>query len=130
MSNETNNELPKEVTLEEELMKHTKQELVELLITEQEKVKKHKKEKSEIRKELKEVQEQLDESDEIHRNNAEYLKELNVQNNQLEKDKSLLQGRLHNVISAVEETLSTIESISSLSRGKLSFEITKKDIGE
>lgn len=125
---ENNNVETQDIT--EELMKHTKVELVEMFLKEQGKVKKHKREKAEIRVELKEAIETNEKLEEVALANDAYLVNLNVQ---LEKTETNLlnEGQtLQNVVTTLGISIDSAENVLKLARKALQFELIKGEDGK
>ena len=125
---ENNNVETQDIT--EELMKHTKVELVEMFLKEQGKVKKHKREKAEIRVELKEAIETNEKLEEVALANDAYLVNLN---GQLEKTETNLlnEGQtLQNVVTTLGISIDSAENVLKLARKALQFELIKGEDGK
>lgn len=117
-------------TQNEELMKHTKAELVELLLKEERKVAKHKKEKAELRVQLKEGQEEFEEAVRINTANENYLQELARKLNQTEMYLQNEGQTLQEVITSLSESFDSIELGIKLARKALQFNLMKGEEGK
>ena len=125
---ENNNVETQDIT--EELMKHTKVELVEMFLKEQGKVKKHKREKADVRVELKTALETNEKLEEVALANDAYLVNLNVQ---LEKTETNLlnEGQtLQNVVTTLGISIDSAENVLKLARKALQFELIKGEDGK
>ena len=121
---ETNNQIAQEQT--EELMKHTKAELVELLQKEQRKVTKHKKDKADLRKELKENEEFVAQAAEINKNNEEYLQGLNQKLNHAEA-RLIDEGQtLSEVVASISAGLDLIELGIRQTRKAIQYNLSQR----
>ena len=116
-----------EVTMsrEDELKKLNKNELIELLLKEEDKVKKERKLKAELKKENKELTESLEEAETIHESNSSYLSSLQKRLDSAEEAMQREANTLRTTIDSTTAVLQSIETALLLGRKSLQFDLLK-----